>query len=1014
MQSSSGDEPSSANTSQKHRTSSSSPWSSNTFLDFLYPAKTLALIQRLANTNATYLRTRAQFISSPYAVRAFTSRSSLSQEIENGNSTLVDTQLTLASANEEPQTRTAKFTQSRELETEYTKAWERYQELEHQSSGESAGSVDELSSLVNYIRARGAALKAERAARVLSLFNKLDVDNRRSIHYDYAVQAALHLDDLEHATALHQEAVVRLQGSFGTACILRYTVEHENWPVAIRTWDEYWQHRKMYYGRPDIWNGVDSLELDVLVEKSLALSQWALQTTESIGWDASKIIRDFSLQLILRTFSTRGTPGDLQKYGDLFEKLKELTGSLDEYYNAAIHQLLSAGSDDHGKLALKLYREMREDSSIVPPQHLLEKIIQKMRVVQSRDLLMAYEDFVRYHNNPTKRALSETIHGMTSDGNAEVVHALFDKYQELFGNPTKPYLYASLLRVHMRRGEIDEALKIFNSLHQKYNFEPTIGCWNMVLATYARVNDIEGAKGWWEKMLASNEQPNQSSFAIMASVYGNQGDVDAVQSLLRQCEEQSIETTVFIVEQLALAHIRNNELGEAENLVRNTWERKLPGKHTSLWNLMINAYGLRNNLEKVNELVQYMYRAPVPRDGETFSALMQSLCVAKQPLAADKVLTIIMPRERVRVTSLHYSIVMQGYLTTREPKEAMRLYGRMLKRKVKSNFNSHQALLKAAAQLELEARKKKGRSGSPVVLELAEEFLDQLIETMDPADIAQRGPLKGIQDERLDEAHVSSYFEYLINMYGKARSFEKVSRLFDKYITTSQKVRPAIEVSPPLRMLSALMTVHLRRRDYDEVERCWYLAQAKAEPLARRVTATNLLESGWVLPAKRTILNTPLSHYIRALVAQNRLPDIESVIEQLQVWGYEPDSRAWNLLVQGLVSAGETIKAINICEEKLIQNFSWRNASGVISIHSIPRLSKAQPKAWERTKLIPNYKTMTMLASAYLRLRTERAFAGPADTVLADLDSSAPETVGAIMETPRRNDSLQQKYLQRI
>ncbi|MCJ1351759.1 MAG: hypothetical protein MMC33_001743 [Icmadophila ericetorum] len=1015
---------STASITDKQRTSIASSLNGNSFLDFLYPAKTLALIQRLANTNATYLRTRAQFISSPYAIRAFTSRPSLAQEMKDGSDTLVDTKLTSTTVNEGPETRTTKFSESKDLEIEYQKAWERYQELELQSRGKTKGESkelgDELSSLVHYLKVQGAALKAERAVRVLNLFNRIDVDNRRSIHYDYAIQAALDLDDLEHATALHQEAVVRLQGSFGTASILRYSVEHENWSVAVGTWDTYWQHRKIYYGRPDIWHGVDSLRMDVLIEKALGASQWVLHTIEATSWDATKIIRDFSLQLILRTFSNQGTPKNLRKYMDLFNRMKTLTDSLGVYYNAAILQLLSIPRPRHSRLALELYNQLREDSSVVPSMHLLEHVISRLVKVRSKDILMAYEDVIRYHNIPSKMALELTISGMANEGNAEIVHALFAKYREVYGNPTKPYLYLQLLRVHERRGEINEVLIIFNTLQERYNYKPEISCWNMVLATYARISDFEGAEDWWERMLASDEKPTRDSFSTMATVYGDQGNTDALQDLLKDYHERGIKMHVNIVEQLVLAHIKNGDFEEAENLVMDAWEKKLPGYHTSMWNLLINGYGLDNRLGKVNDVSQKMSKAGVPRDEDTYSALMQSLCVAKLPSAAESILRRVMVKDMVRATSLHYSVVMQGYLSTGEPHRAIRLYDLMLREDVRSTFNSHSTLIKAAAELELKRnrrqRKGKGHSkvDSPFTFELAEEFLEQIFETIDPADIAPRQPVVGIENERLDEAHISSYFEYLIRMYGRGKNLEKVAQLFANYEASTQKVRPSTEGNPPLRMVSSLMTVYLKQGNYEEVERCWYLAMEKAEPFARRSTAEDLSQPDWVLPSKRTILNTTLAHYTKALVAQERISDIETTLEQLQVSGYEPDSRAWNNYIQGLVNTGQIVEAINLCEEKLISNFTWRKTQGLPSVWSRARVAKLQPKAWEKTKLVATYKTMILLASAYLHLRTEKAFAGPQDATMIDLSKSAPNTIRAILETPRINDPTQSRYLQRI
>ena len=1039
-------------------------------LDFLYPAKTLALLHSYVSKDSAHPRSRLQRLSRPYTSAAVGLHPDNNKDIdrtENPHLTLEPEHKYVSPISNLAEEKVEKVvdvdairesqassspvqlletnplvgvmqqnvewsvadngvptvSQSITLAREYDQAWQKYKDLQTQSADEPQ---DELSALLEELRVKGSVLKAVRAQRILALFGTTSVEKRRSVHYDSAIQAALHLDKLQTAVALHREALSRLQGSFGTSSLLRYAVEHDNWQVAIGTWDAYWQEKQLYFERPDLWKDVDSMDLELLMDKALAVADLTTGTTEATGWAANVKIRTFASQLILRAFSRHNTTFDLAKHKDLFARFMTLTEPTSEYFQIAINQLLSVKRLDYSKAAISLYWELRKIQGLTPRPKLIEDILVKLAEIHSSEVLILFDDYRHYHKVPSKRAFRLTTAEMAFQGNAQAVHSLFGEYIMHFGYPTDPKIYLQLLYVYFRRGETQKVVRMFNKLSSSFGFTPTVACWNIVISAHSRVSDVEGALHWYNKLLESDLQPDAFTLTTMMSMYANRGDVEAIEDLLHHCEEQKIEKSIPMIDTLVLAYINNDELDQAERLAEQAITMDLTGSRTRMWNTLLNAYALRRDLEKVTHLHNRMQEAHIYSDGITYAALMQSLCISHQPLAAYKILRVVMPREGIRATALHYAVVMGGLLTTREYDKVFRVYNRMLKRNINPSFSTQNLLIKAASYIDIAENEKEGRVGESTTFERAEELLDQVMESIDPMDIAAKEPIKGIGSQRLDEAYSAAHFDYLIFLYGQRNAMHKVAELYDKYIATTKKLREQLNVdavqkvqgdmvvSPPTKMLSALMVAHIKSQEYEEVERCWYLAMEKAEPLARRTKSTDLSKPGWVLPSRRTILSIPLLHYMKSLVAQGRVNDIQSVIDHLYFCGYALDNKAWNLYVQSLAANGQQVKAFHVCEKELMPGWTGWGRRGTRGATRLKRRIRAsQPKAWQPSERMPNYKTMVFLAGAYIDLRSRYAFAGAGNTTMADLHREAPMVVEAVNDMPRIDDDLQTSILRR-
>ena len=975
------------------------------FLDFLYPTKTLALIHKFVIQDKVGLRGRSQRPSVQNAVRAYTSvaAESFSDFGKGYNESYY------------PPTSPTVTTQHRadnmfippvSTATEYYSAWRKYR-TRHRSFRNN--SSDELSTLLQRIKATGNRLVVERASHILELIDKTPISERQSMHYEYGIQAALHLDKLDRALALHGEAISRVEGPIGTSALLHYLVEHNIWFVAVDSWYAFCKARKLYSEQCDIWNGVDSMDPKSLMSRATTVIRLAIRKLKTEQGDRSAKIREFALRLVLCAFNKRGTEVSIQKHQALWETLLALTDPTAEHFHAALEQLLSVKRRGGLKTAISMYDSTAENyQDFIPSRETLEDLVIKTQDGHSPHIIKVFDDFRRYHVAPTRRAYRWMITEMSYQGDATAVYSLIREYEGHYGtpkdsedHPKESQIYEDLLLLHLRRAEVREVVRVFREFPSTFGFTPTIGCWNIVIASHVKVGDNKGALNWYNRLLESDLKPTARTFSTLTWMYGRRGDTEAIEELLEACKERGIKTTYSMIDSMVLAHISNNELEEAEKLVKKAMTMKLDGDRTRMWNILLNAFAVHCDLDKVYQLYQSMREADVWVDASTFAALMMGLCVKGLHLAAYRVLKVVMPVNNVQATSTHYAIVMNGFIRNRQYHKALTVYHQMLMQDVRSDLNTQTLLIKVNSLIDVLKNREDRKDGTSATLVEAEGILDQITETMDSGRV-DRFNHDGFS--RLDDLK-TSYFDFIIYSYGYQGAFDKVAQLYDKYIALKRKLNTDVDEIPPFKLLCALMMAYLRKGEHDEVERCWYLVLEKTEPLTCQPNS-DLLEPNWVLTSCRTALHLPLLYYMSSLSAHGRVDDMQAVIDHLQFCGYSISNKVWNLYVQSLATQGQGLKAFEVCERELISGWpawGWGNSRSY-GIRTVQYLERRQPKPHETEKRVPNIKTFRQLAAVYNDLQSQYAFAGPVNKKLRELKKAAPRSFQAVIDMPRVDD----------
>ena len=976
------------------------------FLDFLYPAHTLALIRRLKrSTNAqrhaaqnikqcsrSYTSIAAGFIN---GAKAFgTTTRSQNHDIPSTSSTEV------SPSGDAIRRRINEMLDLKDHSWIYDELWQSYQALLETSQSLSP------QELIKTLRCLGNSRRTVDIERAVALFDSIPTQQRRAIHYSYAVSAALSLKDLDTAVDIHCEALARISGSVGTAAVLRYAVQHENWQVAVETWNVYWNDKLHYYTRPDIWTEVNSLSMPDLIKKAISAVDFAISTAESSQHPNAVAARDFALELVRQTFSIQNTNFNIHKHWQLVQKARALDASDMTTQTMALKQLLSFESEEHGHRALDLYRALRKESTFLPSSELLSIVTSKLLAEQSdTGMVMIIEDWRVYHQKLPPKIALEVAKVFANLGHLEPLQNLFQDFCSTYGKPTDKVWYHLLLSVHQRRADPEGVVRAFNDLRENFLFIPDVRSHNFVIGTFCRIGDDDGALDWTNKLLESKQMPNYQTYSMLMNLSAKRGDLEAVLDLYLRSQKNLVKPGMKMIDSLVLAHIKDEKLAKAEQIVREALQMDLKGSRTFMWTILLNAYALRKDIGKVSGLHKEMQASGVESDSMTYAALMTSLTVAKMPQEAHKILNRIMPRTKIRRTSIHYAILMGGYLTTKNYGRVFKVYKQMLTSNLSPTMSTQNMLLRAAASVDMAGQHPKQDPEIQTELVRAQQTFEHIMSNLDPSELAVYEPRKFVGPNPLNEAFISTYYEYLIFLYGKDGAFGHVAELYDRYISTFARFNSGdAKASPPIGLLSALMIAHIRADDHEEVERCWNLALSKSEKLACRANAVTS-EPGWVLPSRRLIMNVPLRYYITSLSKQGRIDDLISIIKQLNFSGFVLNGPNWNFYIEHLAQSpqpGHQLLAFEYCECELIPNWPGWDALGNPEWIYKRYRTKVQNAWLLQNRSAPVYVTLVTLAAVYLEARK-----GTYHTSTWQYAEVAPKTVDAISKMPKMADRFQ-------
>ncbi|KAL8853841.1 MAG: hypothetical protein Q9221_001312 [Calogaya cf. arnoldii] len=993
-------------------------------LDFLYPGETLAFIRKFMSGNASAVRHRRRSRLLLQRSRTYTSAAETPVGLRPSHENTAQSSSNGESAEEVADLDHPGGQVGRELRREFKRVlrtnehslnthelWQKYQELQKMSVQLGSGDYTMLFE-------RFSATKTPFAFKCIkNLISDIPRPERTYFHYDHAVFAALEQKDLDGAMRLHRKATAQFGYLHGSSMILKYSVQHSKWECAEEIWKHHLDRERAHVWQPDIWRGMDSLRGPELMASAAGAVSQAIGRAQNSTPDVAHLTRSLAISLMRRALSTRNIEFDPSIQLQMLRKSRQLQQPDLSPFKAAVFQNLSFGrrNGKHNDAALELYRSIRADLNLVPDSRLLMAMLKRFSALRnSQGMYEVLEDFRKHHEAPPKEAYPLMMAQFARHGDFGAVDELFRDFIDRYGKGEIQRHARNLFYACFRRAEADRADSVLMSLREAYGYKPDLEAWNILIATYARVGNYDGAMSLLENLIAANVTPGNSTYGILMGMFAKTSDYDTTSALYEQAISAGIKPTTSMVNSLVLALLSADRFDEAYQVVQEAVSMDLddaPNQpRTRMWNTLLTHCALNKQLDKVAEVQKRMHEAGVPFDDMTYAALMQSLCIKNMPGAALRIKNVIMRSNGVRPTTLHYSILMGGFMKTNEPNKVLLLAKEMLKNNINPTFSSQNQLLRVASKVDEREDDEKNAGDQPFQARRAEEVMRQALETLNPMELAPFGPKPRAQSNPVNVAFYSTYFSYMIYLYGKKRSFDRVVGLYDEYISTAQKVHGNAGALPPVEFLSALMVTHLNAGEHAETEKCWHLAVEKSEQLARKVGA-DTSQPGWVLHKYRFTLALPLTRYMQSLHACSRVDDIATTVDYLQYAGYRLSVHNWNKYSQILAQAGKSQLAFEICEKHLMNGWpGWEHFGSPVRAKN--KIKKQwNPTSLDRGRPFPHYETLVYLAGVYLDLKSMPY--GTGRETLQDVERLAPRAMEAVLKMPNFDDAIQHSVLRR-
>lgn len=1013
-------------------------------LSFLYPMQTQALISRIqSSTNAHREATRtAQRYSRRYTSAAANLIDGKPLEVTSELTSLgIPTEQERSISPLQIHLDTARAILKRRVyePEECDQLWRIQNELLESDDTQNSRNNQYLRLIQLYLSKSNRAIDLERS---LAMFEALEGRSLAATQYKRAINAALSLGDLVTATAVHDKALIKFPQSekVGTNLILAYAVVRADWQVAIDTWYASWQVPLYYRStRQYLWSKVKALPMNIFIRHTLAATQFATKIAKSATEETAFAARQFSIELFGRILEVQGAHFNMVAFEELLILMRRFGVDIAVQTNRALIQRMRGkgrGNEAGPTLeCLHFYRKVSHATSFIPQEGLLWNLLKGLCKMQDVAGITAIRhDYRKYGYEMQVKGYSRMADALARSGDIDALNRLIDDFENDCANGSVSSIghrinnpscvsstdlrsvLKSMLYVHMARADTEGVIQTFHKLQSQYGFEHDVGTYKLVIMTFERVGDVEGAISWYEKLLEAGLTPDTSVFGNLMHMYAKRGDVDAVGELLEELRSFGLVPDINMIDALVTLHVKDEDLVQAESIVMQALNMDLIGSKTSMWNRLIHGYAETRDLRKVAELHDRMKQHGIREDDRTYAALLRSFCYIKMPSRARSIMQKVMPRRNIRPTAEHFTTVMWGFCATREYSLAFQTYKDMIDIGIVPTANAHNVMLRAAVRMD----QAEGAEGAQSLLR-AREVLDMATTEMTRANVAradnQQLSLQGSLNPL--EKYSAGHYEYMIFSLGQEGAYDEATEMFDRYLTNAQILGiKGVEDSPPLMMVSALLTTHRRAGNHEEAERCWSLLLEKLIPITAKKGA-DLREPGWVLPSRRFLINPALTQYMQQFEATNRVHDLVNLVQDLRLAGYELHSVNWNAYIQILARSATTqhqYLSFELCEKELIASWpGWealtRSTTNVIRKRAaIGRLNKDTNLL--TFKRYPTYRTIVQLAAVYAdasaTTRDSAAVVGR-----AALATMAPKTTQMVMELPVINDEIQPALLQK-
>ncbi|TVY92493.1 putative pentatricopeptide repeat-containing protein [Lachnellula willkommii] len=897
--------------------------------------------------------------------------------------------------------------------TDYEEAWRQYLLL---------GEADRLrvrKQLIEYYSTSNRVLDAE---RTIDLFEGIEAEQRDAPTYQKAIRSYLRLHNLHDATLLYRTSLENLKVPAGADELLVHMFALKHWYEACGIWSDV---QKLNQEQPEFNYNIYTLveKLPNFEELVCELAVYVNKTVpRNIGTkECSAYLEVFNAVPPLFSFTTtmvqmalfREESFQSARFFKLLDHLINWRCMTSEMFHRIYKMLVSLNQQ---KLLIHCYEKVRSKTVINFRHHVLHAILGSFCLSHNNEgMQWILDDFSRCHRKPSKLAYKMCLKEFAAQGDATTVHTLFDQYIAHYvskDNPLRdPDYLSSILQVHAKRGEIDEVIKAFNEISDTYGLKPTIISWNILISAHCKVHNIDKAFNCFELLLESPDiDPDDYTIGTLMGACVTRGDFESAVSLYQFAEDLQIKKSAAMVDCLVLAYVHDDRFQEAEQLCVEAAGMHVEGVRTRMWNYLIVGYARKRDLVNGNRILQLMSSFAVEPDEFTYGALMQALCMVKQPNECVRIIQKVLPAAGYKATAFHFAIIMGGYIATKDYRRVFQLHEELRWHNIRMTASTKAMMLRAEVRSD-----EVSEQGETQQYQRAVATFLNIVGYMNPQDISD--PARKLMPRvPLDIVYPTSMYSYIMWVLAQSNDTESVKELFESYKNALPENR---RETLPLPILSAMLLVKWQERDVNGVEESWKLVLAVAKEQGSPLRPSG---SYWgnvdpttppkVLYTHQIEIAKCLSWYLESLAYQGLVDKMIITVDDFIRDGFVLDMRNWNTYTRLLATKKRPKLAFEVCEQYLMPNWTgWASVRRQLDIRRrLPleiRVLRKNPRY-----IRPITTTLLILARSYIDIEAAAAESQAYKWLLGDLERLYPRTVNAIKTMRRSNNEQERELLQ--
>ncbi|KAJ3558635.1 hypothetical protein NPX13_g9670 [Xylaria arbuscula] len=672
-----------------------------------------------------------------------------------------------------------------------------------------------------------------------------------------------------------------------------------------------------------------------------------------------------------------------------------------------------------------LYRQMPGSSPSHAVLHAVFQAYTQMTTPYPKMLAgveMLWNDWIRFHDVPSRRAYQKFLGFYSGRGNKERVYSLWAEYVErfrndpvinIFDNEQGSDTFAHLLHVHAVNAEPEEAQRIFDDMINKFRIQPSLYDWNILLNAYAKANDYSGAVATFERLCQAGK-PDKFSYGTLMQMAGSRGDLAFTVDLYRRARSSRVPVNDAMLSSLIDAYCQNDLFKEAEDVCIRATNKELVT--TLMWNKLLHYNALSRDLSSINRILGIMADKNIPYNEFTYQQLLLGLALCRQSLHALNLLTVALKEHVFEVTATHFQIVMSALLRTGEPALVRRLCLLMNEHKVPITEGVMFRLSQSLGQWEnLPPNQRRKRSKTQWYGDALRIFFriyghgsDSQIKNQDPA---RTKPVRW--RELLRSGREVHQFGTMMYIFAQLNDNLQVNELLELYRYVFQG--PNNEGILPLSLLNAVMLSSLHDQRHDRVKSTWRfifdVARTEARPADFKEGVPHVSK---ISPRYRYALSTCLRVMQEVLFRENNHTGLQELVKEVRDAGFEIDSKNWNYHVQILVQMKQYKAAFAVCEKLLMPNWTgWHTVRAKEAMRSALPLDTRR-KGMSSRYLRPTATTLYRLAQAYLELDRMGPWSSDAFDTLREIESDSIQVIRAIKSMIRVYSNLEYEIFEAV